>query len=135
MAPSCCHCCLQLFELRCPTAVLGPGVRCGYMTASQICWLGHNLKQFSLLLCLFFFFFSPVLSNLGKCRGRAKSNKQKTTCQKMMHPNGLVVARYVTMQILLGGAGQMAQCFRALAALAEVLGSVLSTHLATHNHP
>jgi hypothetical protein len=37
------------------------------------------------------------------------------------------------MQIL-GGAGEMAQWLRALAALAENSSSILNTHMVAHNH-
>ncbi|EDL11571.1 mCG1036141 [Mus musculus] len=54
VAYCCCHY-LQLFELCC-VVVRGcsrPQVRCGYMAASQICWLRLDLKWISLALSFF----------------------------------------------------------------------------------
>jgi hypothetical protein len=38
------------------------------------------------------------------------------------------------LKVVCGGAGEMAQWFRALAALLEVLSSIPSNHMVAHNH-
>lgn len=81
--------------------------RCGCISHMLI---GTKLKTD----CSLFF---PVLSNSRKCRAHAS----RKTWQKSTHPNWAATDRYVAIQILLGGAGDMARCFRALA---EDLGSV-----------
>lgn len=53
--------------------------------------------------------FFPLLSNFRKCRAHAS----RKTWQKSTHPNWVAPDRYVA--VLVSGAGDMAQCFRALA--------------------
>jgi hypothetical protein len=67
------------------------------------------------------------------CLEKTKTkNKQKNKKQKK--PNQTNKPKKPPKNYLVYGAGEVAQWLRALAALPEDLGSILSTHIEAHNH-